>query len=330
MQCIALLKNKKEPTRCKYRAKANCQFCGVHLKSHHAAVPLAPLKEQRGRQRRRPMQPTALNPPVKKIRLAKHMRQHAHRMSIVIQACARGFLQRLHLSQRGPAVLHRQILTNSYDFMTFEDCHSIPVQAFFSYLDRDTFVYGFNINSIMELLSYSHDNPYTREPFPANVLEILESLRPRCATKVASVPDGYVSDQLRAKRYCVQVFQALDDLELYTEVNWFLRLSVHQLQWLYYDLMDIWDRRASLTTEAKTMYVNERENGKLFKYSGTAITRLRHKIDLQKSILDVVHRLCTEGSTKANCITASYWFITSLTAVSQDAALGYPHLAHGD
>ena len=65
-----------------------------------------------------------------------------------IQKVFRGFLvRRLHTLQ-GPAFRNRSICNNDMDFFTMDDMSDIPITQFYSYCDKDNFVYGFNIVSL--------------------------------------------------------------------------------------------------------------------------------------------------------------------------------------
>lgn len=331
MQCSATLKNKSEPTQCKYRAKPGSCFCGVHQKASRVEMFIAGQSHLRARSRTDV--PQDGQAPAKRMRIRRKVPEVTEAVSrralSRVQALVRGFLQRRTNLYRGPALFNRTLLHNTNDFMTFEDCRTIPCERFFSFRDSDNFVYGFRLTSIVELLKYSSQNPYTRTPFPVAVRERLERLqiqRRAVDSKDSQTAADSVSAKHLGKRRCVEVFQLLDDLELYTEVCWFLGLSLYNLHRLYYDMMDIWKRRARLSAARKKLFANEGQHGTLFKHTGYSILKIVDKLQMQLCILDVVQRLATEGTTKDNCITASYWFLTALVMVSPEAALGYPHL----
>ena len=65
----------------------------------------------------------------------------------------------------GPAVNKRGLCNNINDFLSFDDIDDIPYSQFFSYKDKDNFVYGFNIKSFYNLLINDTEpkNPYNRE-----------------------------------------------------------------------------------------------------------------------------------------------------------------------
>jgi hypothetical protein len=70
----------------------------------------------------------------------------------------------------GPAKYNRAICNNETDFCTMESISEIPLHKFFSYLDKDGFIYGFELSSLIEYIkqffssSRKKDfvNPYNR------------------------------------------------------------------------------------------------------------------------------------------------------------------------
>ena len=68
-----------------------------------------------------------------------------------IQKIFRGSIVRRLDNLKGPAYLNRKCI-NETDFLMFEDVKSINNEQFYSFKDKDNFVYGFNICSIYNLL----------------------------------------------------------------------------------------------------------------------------------------------------------------------------------
>jgi hypothetical protein len=90
----------------------------------------------------------------------------------VIQCIFRGYLVRHSFQLRGPGFCHIDRCNNQTDFYTLEPLSEIGVRDFYSYADTNNFVYGFNVNSLMELLKTRGNmvNPYNREEIPPSVL----------------------------------------------------------------------------------------------------------------------------------------------------------------
>ena len=87
--------------------------------------------------------------------------------AIKIQAVFRRWLVIQMNMLRGPAFNNIDLCVNDSDFSTLEPLMEIPKSNFFSITDKNNFIYGFNISSLIELLkqNYNTSNPYNREKF---------------------------------------------------------------------------------------------------------------------------------------------------------------------
>lgn len=79
---------------------------------------------------------------------------------------------------RGPGLKNRSECVNETDFSTLEPINEIPREKFFSYRDANKFIYGFDITSLMELMTHnvSFKNPYNREVFSSATKHAIISL----------------------------------------------------------------------------------------------------------------------------------------------------------
>uniref|UniRef100_A0A6C0DRF3 SAP domain-containing protein n=1 Tax=viral metagenome TaxID=1070528 RepID=A0A6C0DRF3_9ZZZZ len=95
-----------------------------------------------------------------------------------IQRIFRGWLVKHSFRLRGPALKTRSICINDKDFATLEPLDEIPFNDFFSYKDSKEFVYGFNIQSLIQSLKTKGGfyNPYTRESFDYDTLVAISTL----------------------------------------------------------------------------------------------------------------------------------------------------------
>jgi hypothetical protein len=58
----------------------------------------------------------------------------------------RGVLQRKFNKLFGPALFNRKLCINQTDFVTMDDLFPLPYTRFFSFKDKDDFIYGFDFN----------------------------------------------------------------------------------------------------------------------------------------------------------------------------------------
>jgi hypothetical protein len=96
----------------------------------------------------------------------------AYKRIVDIQRTVRGHFVRQLSHFRGPALKNRDICINATDFYTLEPVALIPFQLFFSYIDSNGFIYGFNIISLAKLIGLHQKtiNPYNRSKFTNVVL----------------------------------------------------------------------------------------------------------------------------------------------------------------
>ena len=110
-------------------------------------------------------------------RLKNYFQQE--RLAIQIQKMIRKFFVKISLSLVGPAIKNKNICTNDTDFYTFEPLKNIPYDNFFSYKDKQNFIYGFELSSLIEYIktkTRSHKiltNPYNR----SSIDEIIPHIR---------------------------------------------------------------------------------------------------------------------------------------------------------
>lgn len=97
---------------------------------------------------------------------------------IKMQSLFRKYLSRIYVKHRGPGVINRNICNNITDFITLEPIVEIDFQNFYSYCDKDNFVYGFNIISLITLLKKTNKiiNPYNRSTISKNVINSIITL----------------------------------------------------------------------------------------------------------------------------------------------------------
>ena len=86
---------------------------------------------------------------------------------IIIQKNIRKLFVIRWLKFKGPAFKDRSLCNNTTDFITMESLSEIPIENFFSFMDPNKFIYGFDITSLMTsiVMHNKTKNPYTRDRF---------------------------------------------------------------------------------------------------------------------------------------------------------------------
>ena len=155
---------------------------------------------------------------------------------------------------QGPAFIKRELCNNVEDFLTTETVKEIDYYFFISYKDTDGFIYGFNLISIHNLIiKKDTKNPYTRNSFSIELIELVQTRINY--NKILNKTYHEIQDQGKPciNSKIISAFQKIDQLDNYTQAEWLLDLSQSNLRRFILELYDIWDYRAQLTKETKTL-----------------------------------------------------------------------------
>jgi hypothetical protein len=178
--------------------------------------------------------------------------------AISLQKVVRGWQRRRYFKLSG--IKNIQQSTNDTDFLTLESINEIPYYQFFSYKDKDGFVYTFNIKSLYNLLLKTEGdlkNPYNRNEFPKNIIQNMRKF-----IKLSNIFKEPIHIQLKdetaemssKKKIALKtlsIFHRIDTFGHITDTSWFLSLGRSGLVRYIRELYDIWDYRANLSSQTK-------------------------------------------------------------------------------
>ena len=87
----------------------------------------------------------------------------------------RGYIRRKFNKLKGPAIYTKKCV-NETDFFTLDDLKTLSYEQFFSFTDKDGFIYGFDICSLYNMIDVEkcYKNPYNRNTIPNYILEDLK------------------------------------------------------------------------------------------------------------------------------------------------------------
>ena len=102
------------------------------------------------------------------------------RLAIIIQKNARRYFTKIVLDLMGPAKFNRKICVNDSDFYTMEPLINISFDNFFSYKDKENFIYGFELSSLIQYIKVKEKsgemrrikNPYNRDSMKREIPKI--------------------------------------------------------------------------------------------------------------------------------------------------------------
>jgi hypothetical protein len=96
-------------------------------------------------------------------RIETHFKKNKN--ASIIQRVFRGHLVRFSIRLRGCALKQRTVCVNDSDFYTLDPINEIEHNDFYSYVDKQQFIYGFSVSSLIALFKRKGyiTNPYNRE-----------------------------------------------------------------------------------------------------------------------------------------------------------------------
>jgi hypothetical protein len=225
---------------------------------------------------------------------------------------------------------------NEADFVSFENLVDIPYpQLVFVYVS-DSVYYGFHIDSITKYIENSLKdsptkpikNPYTSCNLSDNtIISIQEKAAAYAAKnpKSAAAPAAPIDPEQEFRHYTLDIFQKMDMLDNYTDMNWFLDLDIIQLKNLYYTMVDVWTYRCQMPHQIRQNIVKD---GFAFPVKYELVKQFpnnaKNKRRVQRIILDEFNRFITEGKTRDDRKLGCMLMLTSLVEISPSAANAMP------
>ena len=253
---------------------------------------------------------------------------------IKIQKVFRSFLVKKYKKLHGPASLNRKLCTNSNDFVSMEPVEEINFHQFISYKDLDGFTYGFDITSLHNLFLKSNDeikNPYNRNLIPESIFKNIRYLiRLGKILKIninLSFEDDTkkVSSEKAIELRALSLFQNIDALGNYSNVNWFLSLNRTQLFKFIRELIDIWNYRAQLPAQTKRNICPP--IGDPFRSLNIQYINVEENLwNVKKVIIEILEKFVNSGVDKDSKALGAYYVLGALTLVNSEAATSLPWL----
>ena len=266
--------------------------------------------------------------------------------AFVIQNVYRRYLFKHYNKLRGPARFKRHICVNDTDFFTMDNLSDISYNQFFSFMDEDKMIYGFDIMSIFNLFGISANavganavganaaganvtNPYNRKPFPTHVVKnIMQIIR---LSKVFKDPinldvnEGEVKDLVvNIESRIITLFNDIDHLGNYTNYNWFMSLNHTGLMRFIIEINDIWSYRANLPEAVKRDICPRHID--LFRRMVLVDLQLTTIPILRDIAVDIITKLVSNGVNHDSRYLGANLVLCALTLVNPDAANALPWL----
>ena len=251
--------------------------------------------------------------------------------AVKLQSAWRSALRQGYNRLHGPAAIDRKC-TNSTDFLSLDSLSKIPYNQFFSFKDRDGFIYGFDAKTFYNLVKKNKNpvNPYNRKKISENALTQFRKflryssiLNEKTNIKITNTQVNMDINK-RIGLTALTLFNKIDSFGHITDANWFLQLSRPALIKLIRELRDIWEYRAALTSQMKRAICPPHGNP----FSGINISSLltQNPQIIKINLLNIFENLVSKSPDRANQALGAFYVLASLTLVSQSAAIALPWL----
>lgn len=254
-------------------------------------------------------------------------------IAVKIQKFTRGMLVRKYFKLHGPGFLNRSLCTNTSDFLTMEPLNELSFEQFFSFKDEDNFIYGFDLQSIYNLIYKTNGvikNPYNRHIIHVSVIEKLRSLlRLSKILKIdilTNIKEENVSIKKAIELRTVALFQNIDLLGHYSNPKWVLELNREHLVKLMIELLDIWAYRAHLSIPTKRAICPPHGNPFPQAHTMSSLRFMENIDEIRKIVLDTLEKLVISGIDRDSQCLGAYYVLGALTLVNVEAASSLPWL----
>jgi len=248
-----------------------------------------------------------------------------------IQDCFRKFLSHALYVARGPAVVKRKLCNNDVDFLSGDSIKDIQINQFFSFSDKDDFIYGFDILSIYNLMKNNTiQNPYNRSKLDERVVANLRKVIR--LSKMLRIPCQYILIPDKPKPMTTtdritNVFKIIDSLGNYTSASWILNLNFMQTLRFLRELFDIWNYRSQISDQVKRQICppsgNPFRGYGYFYYAEQGPQSLEI---IRTACATVLESMILRSVDEDSKTLGAYYILLALTLVSSDAAASLPWL----
>ena len=243
----------------------------------------------------------------------------------LIQRNFRKYLKNRDEILRGPALHNRKLCNNAEDFLSFEPIENISNDKFFSYVDKDKFIYGFDVKSFDKLIENKMDNPYNRNPIPNRAIKNIKTLVKLSKNNMEAEMENYTPKQ-KINHRVMKIFQEIDRIGVYaggTDIKWFHELNANGLKTYYKTLEDIWNYRANLTNVQKSQIAPYQT---MFPYSVYNFNKINSLNKMKNVLLTEMEKLVFSADEDSNRSLGCYYILIAFVEINPVCAALMPWL----
>jgi hypothetical protein len=237
--------------------------------------------------------------------------------------------------RQGPARWNTAVATNTTDFYSMENISSISGEALFSYYNKkDKMIYAFDIKSLTSLLEKTNvddksppQNPYNRQEIEEDIIKKINTYVRWCRRNGVDTRWTPIEPQTPDQLFQIKVtdlFQKIDELNYYTNPEWFIKMSIDNHRCFYVELHDIWNHRAELSQSVRLEIIPP--PARPFKTPVREVVALKSIDVLRKLNMDIIRMFISAAVARPDRILGAMYVVTAMTLVSKQCAEMYPWL----
>lgn len=252
---------------------------------------------------------------------------------IKIQKCWNNYFIKLFNKTLGPSYRNFSLSNNVDDFLTTENINEIDYYYFFSFKDKDNFIYSFNIVSFANLLHKQNlpKNPYNRKEINKEIINMFQTrLRYNKILKKIEIFNEYKTKEPSINDRIQSLFHKIDLLGNYSDYKWFTDLTPNQKYRFIYELIEIWTYRAQLSQIMKQAICPPNGNPFVNVPSGfmNNHNNIRNYTDNMLTCLSlkIMEKLVYSANLDSNKSLGALYILSALTLVSENARNSLPWL----
>lgn len=259
----------------------------------------------------------------------------------------------------GEALYDRSKCVNDSDFVSLDEIKDITNKEFVSFKDDTGFIYGFHINSAIELIFkadenfydnfiksasslyykqyiktlYNHYskvkvfNPYTRFIIENDIkLQIITLYAKSIYTNDKRILNNNTEDldmKTKVRNKCFNIFQKIEFLGYFTNTTWLLEETPKNIKFFYKKLATLWNTEFGLNNTVKYK-ISKTHN--LFNNLDEIMSSRYDKYTLLNKILDTLNILVSNGESESDRNSGCILVLYGLAALTNRCIVANPWL----
>lgn len=250
---------------------------------------------------------------------------------IFLQGKIKEFIKEKKTRLNGPALKNRKLCNNPTDFYSFDPLEEIQPKYFFSYKDSDGFIYGFHIESFINLISNETEprNPYNRikidKKYRDNAIKLWQELNNNKEQSNYTGNNNNEKPNLKqnVRNKCLSILQKIDMFGYQTNIDWIMGLQILRIRQLFKSIKTQWDYKAGLSNDVKSRIY---PNGNPFHSINIRNIKSVNKYIVLDTVLSVMDSIVSNGLTEDDKNQGCILLLFAINEVNRECGQSNPWL----